>query len=59
MKFNVDREKFERAMKELKPTTKEERRRRLEEGYARGNREEPDNLGLDDELEYLEKLRNQ
>jgi hypothetical protein len=59
MKFNVDHEKFEQGMRRLKPTTEEERRRILEEGYARGNREEPDNLGLDDELEYLSKLTNQ
>jgi hypothetical protein len=59
MKFNVDREKFEEGMRRLKPTTEEEQRRILKEGYARGNREEPDNLGLDDELAYLSKLPSQ
>lgn len=46
----IDPEKFDQAMSRLKPMTDDERRRMMEKGFARGNREEPDNLGLDDEL---------
>jgi hypothetical protein len=53
---DIDPEKLNNAMKtRLKPITKEESNRMLEEGFARGNREEPDNLELDDELRKLRK----
>lgn len=54
-KNNTD--KFDEAFKSLglKPTTEEQRRKMLEEGFTRGNREEPDNLLLDDELTGQDK----
>lgn len=43
-------ENFNKALDNLKPMTKEQRYRMMQENFARGSREEPDNLLLDDEL---------